>query len=81
MSLFVPGCGIKKGDGRGCGAHGIVTGGYMGASGHRDLLSLFGCHITVIDMASGSGLENEGGDGLVGHCCGCSWHGSGHQSG
>ena len=51
----------------------------MGASGHRDQLSPFGYHIAVTDVASGG--VNEGGDGLVGHCCGCLCHGSGRCRG
>ena len=76
--MFVPGCGVRKGDGRGCGAHSVVTGGYVGVSGHRDQSSPFGCHIVLSDVASGG--VNEGGDGLVGRCCGRSCHGSGRRS-
>ena len=46
--------------------------------GHKDQSSLFGCHITVSDVASGG--VNEGGDGLVGCCCGYSYHGTVCQS-
>ena len=46
----------------------------MGTSGHQDQSSPFGCHITLSGVASGG--VNEGGDGLVGCCCGhsCEWY-------
>ena len=40
--------------------------------------SLFGCHIAVSNVASGG--VNKGGDGLEGHCCGRSCHGSGVEA-